>query len=153
MALLKLHNYPVGCVGVWGVLKWECTMSKIHLHLMKWKCHYVSPAATARCGPFVNDSWIKLQLREHMSFFFFICKRNFKKEGGGAILQSLEQSSKETRLKVMCQSGILTSISAVFLFVTHHLEMKSPWTHISHAFAWVFVHSDVFTSLAKPSWS
>lgn len=53
--------------GDWTFWKWECTMSDICLHLVKWKCHYVSAPATAGCGPFVNDSWLKWQLQGHIT--------------------------------------------------------------------------------------
>lgn len=120
--------FEMGAHGVRNLSSFD--EMKVQLWYQKW--HYVSAPATAGCGPFINDSWLKLQLQEQISFFFFffffICKRNQKKEGQYC---SGEQSSRN-----MPEGDVSVSentVSPCHISVAPELKLKSPLAHISRA--------------------
>lgn len=89
------------------------SFGEMKVQLWQQKCLYVSQPSTAGCGPFINDSWVKLQRHKHISILFFISSvREIKyKNWRNNIAQGSSQA--ETCLKVMCQ----------FLRILYHLAL------------------------------
>lgn len=103
--------FEMGAHGVRNLSSFD--EMKVQLWYQKW--HYVSAPATAGCGPFINDSWLKLQLQEQISFFFFFFSSSVKeiKKRRDNIAQGSSQA--ETCLRVMCQFLRIPCHLAIFL--------------------------------------